>query len=124
MMMMNMSSYKSIYNDTEANKVILKKRGFAAKGLHKKVILSTLLLMILFTCFKLIGTNATTISSAEPQIGEQVITVQSGDTLWTIAKQHIDTSDDVRYMVYKIQSRNVLQSSHIVPGQKLIIPNR
>ena len=123
MMMVNMSSYKSIYNDTEANKVVAKKRTLAAKGLHRKVILSTLLLMILFTCFKLIGTNATTISSAEPQAGEQVITVQSGDTLWTIAKQHIDEAEDVRYMVYKIQSRNVMQSSHIVPGQKLIIPN-
>ena len=123
MMMVNMSSYKSIYNDTDANKVIDKKRTFVAKGLHRKVIMSTLLLMILFTCFKLIGTNATTNSSAEAQIGEQVITVRSGDTLWTIAKQHIDESDDIRYMVYKIQSRNVLQSSHIVPGQKLIIPN-
>lgn len=122
MMMTNLSTYKSIYNDTVKIEPVKQKKVLSGKGFYKKVVMSTVILMILFTCFKLIGTNATTNSSAEPQAGEQVIVVQSGDTLWSIAKQYIDESDDVRYMIFKIQSRNVLQSSHIVPGQKLIIP--
>jgi len=46
--------------------------------------------------------------------------VQAGDTLWTIAVEHY--AGDPREGVWKLQRRNALQGSTIVPGQRLALP--
>ncbi|MDQ6418101.1 LysM peptidoglycan-binding domain-containing protein [Paenibacillus sp. LHD-117] len=86
-----------------------------------KVIVSLMLFLLVFTSFLIISTNASSTGIEGPSASEQVITVGSGDTLWTIASRHQDGSD-IGYLVYAIKNRNGLESATIFPGQKLIIP--
>jgi nucleoid-associated protein YgaU len=47
-------------------------------------------------------------------------TVRSGDTLWTIATKHY--AGDPRDAIYRINRRNHLAGSLLVPGQRLLLP--
>lgn len=51
------------------------------------------------------------------------ITVQEGDTLWSIASSH-NINKDIRKTVYSIRKINKLDSAIIMPGQELIIPQK
>ena len=46
--------------------------------------------------------------------------VQGGDTLWSIAVAHY--AGDPREGIWKLQRRNGLEGSTIVPGQRLVLP--
>jgi LysM repeat protein len=48
-------------------------------------------------------------------------TVKRGDTLWSIAVKHY--AGDPRDAIYRIDRRNHLGSSTIVPGQRLVLPS-
>ncbi len=48
-------------------------------------------------------------------------TVKSGDTLWAIAAKHY--AGDPRDAIYRIDKRNHLGRSVIVPGQRLVLPS-
>ena len=51
---------------------------------------------------------------------EQRYVVKPGDTLWTIAATHY--AGDPRDAIYRIDRRNHLGGSVIVPGQRLVLP--
>jgi LysM repeat protein len=70
----------------------------------------------------MMGTNASEQSPAPAAIGEREIVVSTGDTLWGIASQVSNPSDDIRFVVYLIKDRNNLSNTNLTPGQKLIIP--
>jgi LysM repeat protein len=55
-------------------------------------------------------------ASSHPQFHR----VQAGDTLWTIAVEHY--AGDPREGVWKLQRRNGLRGSTIVPGERLALP--
>ncbi len=59
-------------------------------------------------------------------IGEDtiVVVVQPGDTLWSIAREHMGQEGDPRRLIYEIGRLNGLQSSLIYPGQTLLLPTR
>jgi LysM repeat protein len=48
-------------------------------------------------------------------------TVKPGDTLWSIATAHY--GGDPRDAIYRIDRRNHLGGSLIVPGQRLVLPS-
>jgi LysM repeat protein len=48
-------------------------------------------------------------------------TVKPGDTLWSIATTHY--AGDPRDAIYRIDERNHLGASVIVPGQRLVLPS-
>jgi LysM repeat protein len=48
-------------------------------------------------------------------------TVKPGDTLWSIATTHY--AGDPRDAIYRIDERNHLGASMIVPGQRLVLPS-
>jgi LysM repeat protein len=48
-------------------------------------------------------------------------TVKPGDTLWSIAAGHY--AGDPRDAIYRIDHRNHLSGSVIVPGQRLVLPS-
>ncbi|MHA7963346.1 LysM peptidoglycan-binding domain-containing protein [Paenibacillus sp. CAU 1782] len=87
-----------------------------------KAIVSAVLFAVLSTCFLIAVTNALPETVAEPSGNEIVIAVGSGDTLWGIAGRHSDGGQDIRYVVHMIKERNGLQTSAIMPGQRLILP--
>ena len=52
-----------------------------------------------------------------------VVTVQSGDTLWSIAAKHSTQQQDIRHLIAAIKQTNSIdQSVQIYPGQTLQIP--
>ena len=51
---------------------------------------------------------------------ETTYVVRSTDTLWTIAASHY--AGDPRAAVWKLQKRNHLPSTTLVPGQTLTLP--
>lgn len=53
---------------------------------------------------------------------QSVYIVKPGDTLWEIAAQNSDNTQDIRAVYYKIMVDNGLgHNENILPGQKLII---
>lgn len=52
---------------------------------------------------------------------ERIVTVKSGDTLWTIAKDAIGETEDVRQTIHEIMVTNKLPDGNIRPGMKLKI---
>jgi hypothetical protein len=52
---------------------------------------------------------------------EQVVVVQSGDTVWSIAEAAADGADP-RALVDAIVTRNGIDVGAVVPGQSLVIP--
>lgn len=60
---------------------------------------------------------AATSTVAEPEVH----IVQSGETLWGVAKQN-SAGQDPRHYVYQLRQINRLSSAQIFPGQSLILP--
>ncbi|NEK57176.1 LysM peptidoglycan-binding domain-containing protein [Geodermatophilus sabuli] len=54
--------------------------------------------------------------------GDRTVVVQPGDTVWSIAAEAADASDDVRGVVDAIQALNGLDDAVVVPGQVLTLP--
>ena len=52
---------------------------------------------------------------------EQVVVVQTGDTVWSIAEAAADGADP-RVLVDAIVTRNGIDVGAVVPGQSLVIP--
>ena len=50
------------------------------------------------------------------------VTVQPGDTLWSIAASHTSASGDVQATIDRISATNHLQASMLQPGETLRIP--
>ncbi len=51
-----------------------------------------------------------------------VIEVMRGDTLWKIASKYNFTNQDIRSLIYEIETINEIDSALLVPGMKLKIP--
>jgi LysM repeat protein len=51
-----------------------------------------------------------------------VVTVEPGDTLWSIASAHTIANGDVQDTIDRISAANHLQASTIQPGEKIRIP--
>ncbi|MDB4868284.1 MAG: LysM peptidoglycan-binding protein [Cohnella sp.] len=54
---------------------------------------------------------------------EQVLSVDTGDTLWTLAASVKKDSMDIRDAVHQIMKRNGLTSSALSSGQDLVVPD-
>ena len=80
--------------------------------------------LILFSGFTLVQASASndqviTASSSN----ELIVSIDSGDTLWEIAKSYKKDSMDTRDAVHFIRKANRLSSSELSVGQSLIIPS-
>ena len=53
----------------------------------------------------------------------QIITVNNGDTLWSIASNYVTDQDDIRDLIIAIKHTNNLDNGVVIhPGQQLKIP--
>ena len=77
------------------------------------------ILMMISITGTLIGANNAE-SLTKPVYTE--ILVQSGDTLWNLAREFGPDDQDVREVVYEICRINDISAASIYPGQTILIP--
>ena len=109
-----MSASTATQHSTTASHTRLTRRG--------RVLLLAALVAVLFGAFSL-GRSASQAAppSTAPVAEQQRVTVQAGDSLWTLA-QRIAPEHDPRDVVAKIRDLNELTSAHLSPGQQLVLP--
>jgi cell division protein YceG involved in septum cleavage len=78
--------------------------------------------VLLFTGFTFMRTFAAQQHVEPVSATEHVISVDTGDTLWSLAASVKRDSMDTREAVDQLMSRNGLTSSSLESGQALIIP--
>lgn len=60
--------------------------------------------------------------SGYAQPSYQTVTVRSGDSLWSIAREHCDKSRDIRKYIYNLKKINNMDSSLLIMDTNLLIP--
>jgi LysM repeat protein len=75
------------------------------------------LVILLFVVALAVGLAAHSSSGAGPK---RTYVVRAGDTLWTVAERTY--AGDPREGVWKLEQRNHLHGTTIVPGEKLVVP--
>ncbi|WP_186445718.1 LysM peptidoglycan-binding domain-containing protein [Paenibacillus cremeus] len=66
--------------------------------------------------------NQDAYAASNHNVAQPSVTVESGDTLWSIASEHVAKGQDVREYVFKLKQVNGLSSSTVHEGQKLLLP--
>lgn len=84
---------------------------------RKRIIFSSLILFIIFISGFFITTYA---DANNTKIIEYQ--VETGDTLWKIAKEHNQSNKDIREYIYNIQKINNLETGLVMSGQIIKIP--
>ncbi len=75
------------------------------------------ILILLLIVGLLVGVYARPSGGAGP---EQHYVVRATDTLWSIASSHY--AGDPREAIWKLEQRNGLTGTPLVPGQRLVLP--
>jgi LysM repeat protein len=107
-----MSATTATQHTTTANHTRLTKRG--------RVLLLAALVAVLFGAFSL-GRSVSEAAPPSAQPAQHLVTVQQGDSLWTLA-QRVAPDNDPRDVVARIRDLNDLSSSSLTPGQQLVLP--
>lgn len=79
-------------------------------------------ILVIFTVTSintLIGLNSV---SGEEKQRYVTVTVEQGDTLWTLADRYMPSNIDKRKAVYHISKLNALDGSGITQGQVIYVP--
>jgi LysM repeat protein len=85
-----------------------------------RVLLLTALVAVIFGAFSL-GRSVSEAAPPSEQPAQHLVTVQHGDSLWTLARQ-VAPDNDPREVVAQIRDLNDLSSSGLTPGQQLVLP--
>lgn len=86
-----------------------------------RVLLVLMLVVALFVAFSYlrVGSQAGTTPTGS---ATRTVTVQTGETLWQIARQ-VAPADDPRDTIHRIRDLNALNTSVVQAGQLLIVPS-
>ena len=82
---------------------------------------AALLAAVLAVLISPLGAGAVRPREAPAPPAQQVVVVQSGDTLWAIA-QRVRPTADPRQTVALIVGTNQVDAGALVPGQSLVVP--
>ena len=107
-----MSATTAAQHTTTAHHTRLTRRG--------RVLLLTALVAVLFGAFSL-GRSVSEAAAPSAQPAQHLVTVESGDSLWTLA-QRVAPDNDPRDVVAQIRDLNDLSGAELVPGQQLVLP--
>ena len=107
-----MSATTASQHATTASHTRLTRRG--------RVLLLAALVAVLFGAFSL-GRSVSEAAPPSAQPAQHLVTVQQGDSLWTLA-QRVAPDNDPRDVVARIRDLNDLSSSSLTPGQQLVLP--
>ena len=99
---------------TRKHTVIVNKKRFFSFILVSVILLN----MLIFNLYEPKSSRATATDISSPVI----VTVKSGDTLWSIANEYSDGEKDVRELIHEIKKHNSLKNSNLIVGQKIEIP--
>ena len=107
-----MSATTATQHSTAASHTRLTRRG--------RVLLLTALVAVLFGAFSL-GRSVSEAAAPSSRPAQNVVTVERGDSLWTLARR-VAPDNDPRDVVAQIHDLNDLSSAGLVPGQQLVLP--
>lgn len=83
---------------------------------------SGLILLVVLAVMSFLSFTGTLTADAFNEAETTVYIVQSGDTLWDIAKGMQQPNEDIREIVFQISMLNNMDTSDIHPGQELLVP--
>lgn len=94
------------------------------KSLSEKMLLRIMLLVFIgVSMLFMTGFQNNAMSRSAKETKNIVITVEAGESLWSIAGKYAQRGQDVRKLIYEIREANALgKEVAIYPGQKLKIP--
>ncbi len=95
------------------------KRYRIASRLKFTIFITIVILMAVFVIATMAGFNDVS-GSAIDQF--EYRTVASGETLWSIASDYNDGSEDIRQTIYEICQANDITAETLTAGQQLVIP--
>ncbi|MBE6033897.1 MAG: LysM peptidoglycan-binding domain-containing protein [Clostridiales bacterium] len=82
--------------------------------------ITIMLILFIFMANTVLGLDyASSLTKHEPV----QIEIQSGDSLWNIARQYGPNHMDTRKIVYDICNLNNISADSIYPGQQILIPD-
>ena len=99
----------------------MKKRYYIKSKFRFTIFLVMILLTSIFTFSAFLGLNNVQ-SMTKPIYTE--IQIESGDTLWALAKEFGPKNTDPRKVVYEICMLNSITADGIYPGQVITIPGQ
>lgn len=79
-------------------------------------------LSILFVSIFVFASMATLNAYSKDIPQYNYITVEDGDTLWSIATNYSHNNTDIRELVYKISNENSIYNASIYPGDVIKVP--
>jgi len=104
--------------NTNQTKKMRKKYKITDRRKFARFIVCCVLMIASLTTFVL----GLTVSEASSDMETVFVTVQRGDSLWSLAKTYGPENADPRVVIYNIQQLNQLDSADIYPGDVLEIP--
>jgi len=125
-----MSAYYCTYPRTSLSKRNVQQPPTNRKRLGRIILLVTAL-MIVCASVSIINAYAVSVDDASVMEMGQTVAIQaehdtvfvnSGDTLWSIAKNNMPENSDIREYISELRRLNELNGSSIRTGQKLILP--
>jgi len=99
----------------------MKKKYYIKSKFRFTIFLVIILLTSVFSVSTLLGLNSVQ-SMTKPIYTE--VQIESGDSLWTLAKEYGPTNTDPRRIIYKICLLNNITAENIQPGQVIMIPKQ
>lgn len=79
-------------------------------------------LMVLITVMMFVMAHAAFSKQETDTLCVETVTVQCGDTLWSIAAEYKPANRDLREFVYEIAADNGVKDCEIFVGQTLLVP--
>jgi hypothetical protein len=86
-----------------------------------RIVLTMLMMAGLVVAGFTLGRGSSQAADTHSQVAHHTVTVQAGDTLWSVAAR-VAPHADPRDVVAEISSLNRLSSSVVEPGEQLVVP--
>ena len=95
------------------------KRRYKIKNKYRFI---TFIAVMVIACSMLLGAIFPVSAAHQQEANYIEVKVQSGDTLWNIARIYGSSNKDIRETVYEICQINGVEAGSIYPGQVLKVP--
>ncbi|MFE5317338.1 LysM peptidoglycan-binding domain-containing protein [Paenibacillus sp. NPDC056579] len=103
----------------KANKKSMNKVKLARLG---ALLAAGLLIIILSLFISLFGGDQDALAAANGSALKSTVEVDRGDTLWSIANEHLEQGQNVSEYIYELKRVNQLKSNVLHEGQILVLP--